>query len=414
MFPKIEELNRLYTLFINEFYKIKKPLYIVIDDYHLVHHVFQINYILDKMIEHLPSHVHLIVATRTYPTWNCLLSMKAKGQLIECLKEDFLFSNEEIQVLFEDYFGRNLSPEEVEKILKVTEGWAIGILLLAMQSNDSTLSIEDITDYSLKDFFTYLSEEVFENMDKEEQEVLLKCSIFQSFSIQLIEKFYNPQTAKTLKQLVNKHGFIQTLVGRTEFRLHALFQQFLELKLSEQDEVGYSFLHEKATHYYMSENEAVHAIYHAYKTKDDWFIADVLVRFAKHFIKAGQFDYFIERLKEVVDEAKIHYYSLFYYEGECQRFRAQYEKAKQAYDQCLLYAKEQNDELYVLKAYTGLAHIYLDTIQPALAQQYLLSALKLSEKVELKEEELQLLQRQFAEKSSEFGKSGRSRTVGKR
>src|SRR5690606_6764083 len=53
MFPKIEELNRMYTLFINEFYKIKQPLYIVIDDFHLVHHVFQINYVLNKIIEHL-------------------------------------------------------------------------------------------------------------------------------------------------------------------------------------------------------------------------------------------------------------------------------------------------------------------------------------------------------------------------
>lgn len=405
MFPKIEELNRMYTLFINEFYKIKQPLYIVIDDFHLVHHVFQINYVLNKIIEHLPSHVHIIVASRIYPTWNCLLSLKAKGQLIECVKEDFVFSNEEIQVLFEDYFGRFLSPEEIEKILTVTEGWAIGILLLAMQSNDSSLSIEDITNYSLKDFFTYLSEEVFDNMAKEEQDVLLKCSIFQSFSLSLIEKFYNEQTAKTLEQLVNKHGFIQPLKGRTEFRLHALFQQFLEIKLREQDEAGYLFLHEKATQFYMMENEAVHAIYHAYKTKDDWFIADVLVRFAEHFIKAGQFDYFVERLKEIVEEAKIHYYSLFYYEGECQRFRAQYEKAKQAYDQCLLYAKEQNDELYVLKANAGLAHIYLDTIQPALAQEYLMEALTLSERVELKEEELQLLQRQFAENLVNLGKA---------
>ena len=174
---------------LTNFIKLTDHLYIIIDDYHLVNHVFQINYVLNKIIENLPSHIHFIVATRQKLNWNSLFQLKMNGQLIECMEEDFIFSEEEIQVLFEDYFDCFLTKKQIQKILSVTEGWAIAIILLAFQLKDSTTSIDEITNLSLNEFFSYLSEEVFENMNGLQQEALLKFSIFPTFSAELIERF---------------------------------------------------------------------------------------------------------------------------------------------------------------------------------------------------------------------------------
>ncbi len=114
----------------------------------------------------------------------------------------------------------------------------------------------------------------------------------------------------------------------------------------------------------------------------------VLVTFASNFINAGQFDYYLERIKELTSQTKQNYYALFFYEAECLRYKAQYEKAKKSYDQCLVYAQHQMDHYYILKAYAGIAHIYLDTIQPAFAEDYLEKALKIAQKVKIKKEEL--------------------------
>lgn len=406
MFPKLEELNRLYTWFVNEFCKIEKPLIVVIDDYHLVHHVYQINYILDKMLEYLPSNIHFIISTRIYPNWSCIFPLQMKGQVIECKEEDFIFSKEEIQVLFEDYFGRYLDAGEIENIHSITEGWAIAILLIAIRSNDSALRIDEITNYSLQDFFSYLSGEVFDNLNELQQDILLKVSIFKTFSIELIEKFYNKLTAAQLDELLQQQAFIQPLIGHKEFRLHSLFQQFLEVKMREYSEDEYKQLHKNATIYFIQENNSINALYHAFKTNDKQLIAKVLLQFAPSFIKGGRFDYFLERFKELKEEGKENYYALYFYEGECQRYRTQYEKAKNAYEKCLFLAILNEDPLYMIRANAGLARIYLDTIQPALAEKYLKAALSLVDKVEMEKEEIYLLQRLYAENLVNLGRAG--------
>ncbi|SOC37591.1 BTAD domain-containing putative transcriptional regulator [Ureibacillus acetophenoni] len=407
MFPKLDELNKLYKMFVNEFYKIDTPLYIVIDDFHLVNHVFQINYVLNKIIENLPSHIHFIVATRQKLNWNCLFQLKMNGQLIECTEQDFAFSEEEIQVLFEDYFDCYLTITQVRKILDVTEGWAIAIILLALQlkDSDSTTSIDEITNLSLNEFFSYLSEEIFENMNSLQQDALLKFSIFPTFSFELIKQFYNETMAEQLKELLKIQGFIQHLNGQKEFRFHVLFQQFLEMKLKEKDEDEFTNLHVKAAQYFIDENKPMFALHHANKAKNELIIAEILVQFANFFINAGQFDYYLERIKELSDPIKADYYAIFFYEGECLRYKAQYEKAKKAYDQCLFYAEKLSDHYFILKTYAGIAHIYLDTIQPAFAEDYLEKALKIAERVNIEKEELYLLQRQYAENLVNLGKA---------
>ena len=47
-----------------------------------------------------------------------------------------------------------------------------------------------------------------------------------------------------------------------------------------------------------------------------------------------------------------------------------------------------SDHYSILKAYAGIAHIYLDTIQPAFAEDYLEKALKIAQNVKIKKEEL--------------------------
>lgn len=99
------------------------------------------------------------------------------------------------------------------------------------------------------------------------------------------------------------------------------------------------------------------------------------------------------------------FYKLYYFEGECHRYRAYYEKAKQAYEMCTSMAKSVNDDLFMIKAQAGLAHIYLDTIQPALAEPYLKQALALVNDNLLSSQERFELQRQYAENLVNLGKA---------
>src|SRR5690606_10362505 len=86
-FLKEDDLQQWLALFINELCDIKKNLTIIIDDFHLVDHVFQINFLMEKVIELLPPNVRIIIASRALPKWSNLLRLQLKDQYYEMTKE---------------------------------------------------------------------------------------------------------------------------------------------------------------------------------------------------------------------------------------------------------------------------------------------------------------------------------------
>src|SRR5699024_8437662 len=131
-FLKEDDLRQWLALFINELCDVKKSLTIIIDDFHLVDHVFQINFIMEKIIELLPPHVRIVIASRALPKWSNLLRLRLKDQYFEMTKEALVFSKDEITVYLEDYFNIEIAEEKAEEIFTMTEGWAIAINLMAM------------------------------------------------------------------------------------------------------------------------------------------------------------------------------------------------------------------------------------------------------------------------------------------
>jgi len=406
MYPKEEDINRWLTLFINELCEIGEPFSIVIDDFHLVDHVFHITYMMEKIIEYLPPHIHLIIATRTRPKWSCLIKLKITAQLCEITENDFVFSDEEIAVFYEDYYNKVLSDEETENIVQLTEGWAIAVNLVAVHMIESEIPSITAMKLALHDLFSYLSEEVFKNMALEQREWLLAFSIFPVFSELLVKEFYGEEAASVLQELAGQHVFIQPLGEGGTYRYHALFQQFLEAKWEPLDSNRFISLQKKAADYYSSENNPVQAIYHAIKSRDDLFIAQKLADTGIALVKLGQFDWLLDTIKELPKTLRDSYYSLHYYEGEAHRYCAFYEKARQAYTACLQLAKQNDDAHFQSRANAGIAHIYLDTIQPGMAEPYLREAISFGQRsVKTNFQDMERLKRQFAENLVNLGKA---------
>ena len=406
MYPKEEELNRWAALFINELCENEEPLFIVIDDFQLVDHVFHINYLMEKIIEYLPPHVHLIVATRSRPKWSCLIKLKMTSQLCEIIEEDFVFSGEEIAVFYEDYYNRVLSVMEVQNIVQMTEGWAIAVNLMAMHLKDiDTIAITTMKP-ALHDLFMYLSDEVFTNMELTQKEWLLSFSIFPVFSERLIQEFYGAEAVAVLQELSERHVFIQPLEEEGTYRYHAMFQQFLQSKWIAEDLDRFSSLHKRASNFYQAENNAVQAVFHAVKSGDDVFIARILAETGDMVVKSGQFDWLLDTIKVLPNHVRDTYYPLHYYEGEAHRYRAYYEKARKAYEVCLQLAEQHQDAYFQSRANAGIAHIYLDTIQPGMAEPYLREAISYGQKsTKTSYHDMARLKRQFAENLANLGKA---------
>ncbi|HBT70741.1 MAG TPA: transcriptional regulator [Lysinibacillus sp.] len=401
-FPKMEELNRWYKLFVNCLCSIEEPFLIVIDDFHLVDHVFSINYFMEKVIEFAPPAIHFIIASRTLPNWDIMRKLKLQKKWLVINEDELAFSTEEIAVFFEEYVDVHLSDAEMAKILEITEGWAISLSLLAEQWHH--VSLDYWLMISPNDLFTYLSEEVYSRMTATEQETILKLAIFPTFSAELLEDFYGFEMAQMLNTLSQRHLFIQPVTTDGLYRFHALFSRFLEMKWRQHTSC-YTDLHKQAAFYYMERHNIQAVLYHAFKTNDHDFCGELLQRHAEPLVRAGQFEWLLEKINRFTVQEKDTFYRLYYFDGECHRYRAYYERAKQSYDKCAMIAQQQQDHLFMTKSQAGLAHIYLDTIQPALAEPYLEKALELAKYTPLLKEELLELQRQYAENLVNLGKA---------
>ena len=405
-FLKEDDLQQWLALFINELCDIKKNLTIIIDDFHLVDHVFQINFLMEKVIELLPPNVRIIIASRALPKWSNLLRLQLKDQYYEMTKEALIFSKEEITVYLEDYFNIEIADNKAEEIVAITEGWAIAINLMAMQLTETELSFSNILKPVFQNLFDYLSEEVFQRRTKKEQAWLMDFAIFPTFSAELIEDFYGKEAVAGLRKLSLEHGFIQTLGEEDSYRYHALYERFLKNKWLQTDPETFSSLHKKATTYYYEKNNFLQATYHASETNDPEFIAKTLTATAIPLIRSGQFDWFLEISSKLDERVKDEHYELFYFEGEVQRYRAYYEQARQAYVTCLAHAEQHQDTYFLSRSNAGLAHIFLDTIQPALAESYLKKAIMWSQHTErMKKSEKAMLKRQFAENLVNLGRA---------
>ncbi|WP_060205316.1 BTAD domain-containing putative transcriptional regulator [Sporosarcina koreensis] len=403
--PKEMDLERWLALFMNELCEIDTSLFIVIDDFHHVDHVFLVNYLVEKMIGSLPPNIHLIVATRNRPRWASIVKLKVTGQLCELTEEDFLFSEEEVAVFYEDYFDQTLTEEEAASVIRLTEGWAIAVNLLALHLAGGEPHLPTAMKPALHELFAYLSEEVFNRMSEEEKDWLLAFSIFPTFSLQLVSEFYGNEASSILKQLAERHVFIQLLEEGT-FRYHALFQQFLERKWQTLDSDQYYISQKQAAEFYLRQSNPVQAISHAVKSGDPSFIGQIIVDNGASLIKAGQFEWLLDIIKSLSPDMLERFYPLYYFEGEAHRYRAFYEKARVAYSSCIKAAEEKGDDYYAGRAHAGVANIYLDTIQPGLADPYLMNAILFAEKSERTSElEMELLKRQFAENLVNLGKA---------
>ena len=142
------------------------------------------------------------------------------------------------------------------------------------------------------------------------------------------------------------------------------------------------------------------------KSGDASFIGQIIVDNGASLIKAGQFEWLLDILKGLSPDILEEFYPLHYFEGEAHRYRAFYEKARVAYSACIKAAEEHGDDYFAGRAHAGIANIYLDTIQPGLADPYLMNAILLAEKSDKTSElEMKQLKRQFAENLVNVGKA---------
>src|SRR6202011_5313663 len=103
---------------------------LVLDDYHVID-AKPVDHALTFLLEHLPPHMHLVIATREDPQLP-LARLRARDQLTELRVADLRFTPSEAAGFLNQVMGLTLSPADGGALETRTEGWIAGLQLAAI------------------------------------------------------------------------------------------------------------------------------------------------------------------------------------------------------------------------------------------------------------------------------------------
>lgn len=373
------DLHFLCSELINELSLINDHFYIILDDFHHIENSKQIEKWFGILLEYLPDQIHLVISSRTKPTWDSFTRLYVKGNMLEIGKQHLLFTKEEIDVLFLENCEVELDEAELSKVYEMTEGWVIAIQMFQQQLNvDSLYTMNNLNVNSLEDLFRYLALEVYTKQPEDVKEFLLQTSSLDELSATVYQEVFGIKNAETFFQEVMKKNLFINHLGGNEYRYHALFKNFLQNKLK-QDQYLYENIHKKIAKFLLKEGNYESAINHLLNIEDYDLLVHIIVEYGRDMVEKGKLEYLLNILANVPENIVDENYILYLYKADIYRYQCRYEWALATYDKTEQLAKENNNKMIECMGIEGQAKVYLDTIQPKMADHVLRKAIKLME-----------------------------------
>ncbi|SRR5216683_45980 len=269
----------LLTALLNDLTTIQDHFVLVLDDYHVLD-AKAVDQTLTYLVEHLPPHMHLVIATREDPHLP-LARLRARGHLTEVRAADLRFTPSEAAAFLNQVMGLGLSAEDIAALETRTEGWIAGLHLAAISlqgQQDATSFIQSFTG-SHHFVLDYLVEEVLGQQSEGVQTFLLRTSILDRFCGPLCDAVLMDPSVPgraTLDYLERANLFIVPLDHeRRWYRYHHLFAELLRQRLqqsiasSPRDERGgVAEFHRRASLWYEEHGLELEAFHHAVAAND--------------------------------------------------------------------------------------------------------------------------------------------------
>jgi LuxR family maltose regulon positive regulatory protein len=255
------------TPLVNQLARAEAPLFLVLDDYHLIDNS-EIDAALAFLLDHQPPQVQLVMTTREDPQLP-LPRLRVRGELTEIRISDLKFSGAEIAEFLSTLTGLNLSEQDVAVLEARTEGWAAGLQLAALSLqglDDPTGFIEAFAgDHHF--VLDYLAEEVLHNLPEHERLFLLQTSILERLSAPLCNAVTTQTDADDLLESLERRNLFLIPLDNTRawFRYHHLFADVLKARLLKEATLELTELHARASRWFKHAGLTADAIHHAFE-----------------------------------------------------------------------------------------------------------------------------------------------------
>ena len=293
------------TILINDFVTRRKPVVLVLDDYHEIQNT-TIHASLRFLLDHLPDNLSIVVSTRIDPPWP-LARYRTRNQLVEIRTQDLRFSTGEAANFLNRTMGLGLSPEDVTALEERTEGWIAGLQLaaLSMQGRNDVSGFVKAFTGSHVYVAESLVEEVLQRQPEELQTFLLQTSLLKRMNAGLCEALTGCQDGQgILHSLHRENIFLIPLDNEGRwFRYHHLFADLLQARLGQSlSAKEIAALNLRAADWHERSGYLLEAVSYAFAAKDFEKAAALLERAGQNLVFPDQLAVLKKWLDALPDE----------------------------------------------------------------------------------------------------------------
>jgi LuxR family maltose regulon positive regulatory protein len=262
--------EHLLTTLLNELAGAPGEVWLVLDDYHLVDR-HEVSDGVAFFLEHLPSHVHVVISTRADPDLP-LPRWRGRGELVEVRAADLRFTSDEATAYLNDVAGLGLAAEDIAALEERTEGWvaALQLAALSIQGRDDASGF--IARFAGDDRYIvdYLVEEVLAHQPEAVRGFLLQTAVLDRLTGPLCDALTGRDDgSRMLTTLEKANLFLVALDDQREwYRYHHLFADVLRARLLAELPDLVRTLHQRASHWYEAHDGAAESVRHALAAQD--------------------------------------------------------------------------------------------------------------------------------------------------
>ena len=287
--------------FLENITQYSEPFSIFLDEAEHIYDESTLNF-LQQIIDYLPLHSQIIISSRQLLPLK-IASLRIHCQLLEITQEALSFSADEINKLVLNNYGFQLHPNEINLLLKKTEGWIIaiqqfGLTLTSRHSLRTQIQKFSINHSGLNHF---LSEEILNQLPNNLQDFLLNCSVYSQFSVadcDWLLKINN--SAYLLKQLEQKNLFLIPMDQQHEkYRFHGLFLSYLRNQFQSLYPIKFKSLHLRAAERLLYLNQPIEAIEHYLLAKAFGKCIEILTLHSQKLLEKGRIRFLLRCLDQI-------------------------------------------------------------------------------------------------------------------
>ncbi len=292
-----EDGERIVVTVTNEIHdKIGEYFAIVLDDYHLVDPIEDIQQFIDRFLQLSGENCRLVLAARTLPALPNFHLMVARDEVIGLSFQELAFLPEEIQEYYARSTNLQIPMQMAQELAQETEGWITGINLIksgALREKSATL--KSIRNNELE-LFDYFGHEILDKQSPELRTFLLLTSVPNEFNVSLCTSVLAPllpdeqinwNQAFFSVQSSNLFAFPVGAEGAW-MRYHHIFRDFLQVRLREERPALFPKILYRLAETYQDDQEweRAHQIYQ--KLMDDESDATLIESAGSKLISAGR------------------------------------------------------------------------------------------------------------------------------